>query len=77
MVTKFLTSHFGLSFSGERPQHDDPNFCEKYTSDVDCQDTTAPNLLVVPSIGDYRGGSCMLGLGDIILPGLFLVLVAR
>ena len=28
-------------------------------------------------MNDYRGGTCMLGLGDIILPGLFLVLVAR
>jgi signal peptide peptidase-like protein 2B len=62
---------------GNKPAHDDPNFCEKYPSNLDCRDTTAPNLLVVPSIGDYRGGTCMLGLGDIILPGLFLVLVAR
>lgn len=86
------------------PQHADPNFCEKYPDNPDCADTTAPNLLVVPSMNDYRGGTCMLGLGgthikwmlclidilktiiiiricthtpDIILPGLFLVLVAR
>lgn len=59
------------------PQHADPNYCEKYPENIDCADTTAPNLLVVPSINDYRGGTCMLGLGDIILPGLFLVLVAR
>ena len=62
---------------GEKPQHTDPNFCEKYPNDKDCADTTAPNLIVVPSMNDYRGGTCMLGLGDIILPGLFLVLVAR
>jgi signal peptide peptidase-like 2B len=61
----------------ENPQHNDPNFCEKFPGNADCQDTTAPNLLVVPSISDYRGGECMLGLGDIILPGLFLVLTAR
>ena len=61
----------------ENPQHSDPNFCEKYPGNQDCRDTTAPNLLIVPSISDYRGGSCMLGLGDIILPGLFLVLTSR
>ena len=62
---------------GVKAVHHDPNFCEKYPTDYDCRDNTAPNLLVVPSIHDYRGGTCMLGLGDIILPGLLLVLVAR
>lgn len=80
----FITPYFfgssvmvQVAQGGDKPQHTDPNFCEKYPSDKDCADTTAPNLIVVPSINDYRGGTCMLGLGDIILPGLFLVLVAR
>jgi signal peptide peptidase-like protein 2B len=62
----------------DKPQHlNDENFCEKYPKNSDCSSSTMPNLLLVPWIGDYRGGSSMLGLGDIMIPGLFLVLVAR
>ena len=36
-----------------------------------------PMLLVVPSIFDWAGGQSMLGLGDIILPGLLLTFALR
>jgi Signal peptide peptidase len=44
----------------EKDNHNDPNFCEKYPNDNDCRDSSAPNLLVVPSINDYRGGEFVL-----------------
>merc|ERR1712127_697716 len=34
-------------------------------------------LLTVPKLGDYVGGSSLLGLGDIVLPGLLLSFAAR
>merc|ERR1712232_882262 len=34
-------------------------------------------LLTVPRIDDYQGGSSLLGLGDIVLPGLLLSFAAR
>jgi hypothetical protein len=56
----------------------DPTYCEKYPSDKDCQTRDQlPMLLVLPRIGDYQGGFTMLGLGDIILPGLLVSFAAR
>jgi signal peptide peptidase-like protein 2B len=56
----------------------DPTYCEKYPSDRDCQTREQlPMLLTLPRIGDYQGGSTMLGLGDIILPGLLVAFAAR
>jgi signal peptide peptidase-like protein 2B len=66
-----------VATGGDKPSHDDENFCEKYPNNRDCQNTALPNLIVVPAIDDYRGGDSLLGLGDIIIPGLFLVLIAR
>lgn len=57
--------------------HDDENWCEKYPDDVDCQSSSLPMLLVVPSINTYISSESMLGLGDIVLPGLLLVWAAR
>ncbi len=34
-------------------------------------------LFTIPRIGDYAGGSSLLGLGDIVLPGLLLSFAAR
>ena len=36
-----------------------------------------PMLFTIPRIGDYSGGSSLLGLGDIVLPGLLLSFAAR
>lgn len=36
-----------------------------------------PILLRVPRIGDYRGGYAMLGLGDIVIPGILLSFALR
>lgn len=60
------------------PPAADPTFCEKYPDDSDCQGgEPLPMLLTVPRIGDYQGGSSLLGLGDIVLPGLLLSFARR
>lgn len=60
------------------PPKADPAFCEKYPDDSNCQGgDPLPMLLTIPRIGDYQGGSSLLGLGDIVLPGLLLSFAAR
>jgi len=60
------------------PPKADPSWCEKYPDDEDCQGgNPLPMLLTVPRIGDYQGGASLLGLGDIVLPGLLLSFAAR
>lgn len=79
-VTPYL---FGTSImvkvatGGPRPDHHDENFCEKYPTHTDCQAPLVPMLLRIPSIMDYSSGGSMLGLGDIVLPGLLLAFAAR
>ena len=56
----------------------DATYCEKYPKDKDCQTREElPMLLILPRINDYQGGYTMLGLGDIILPGLLVAFAAR
>lgn len=54
-------------------------FCYKYPSDYRCSGSGAPlpMMLVFPWILDYRGGFSMIGLGDIVLPGLLISFAAR
>lgn len=60
------------------PPKADPSWCEKYPDDENCQGgDPLPMLLTVPRIGDYQGGASLLGLGDIVLPGLLLSFAAR
>lgn len=60
------------------PPKADPSWCEKYPRDADCQGgDPLPMLFTVPRIWDYQGGDSLLGLGDIVLPGLLLSLAAR
>jgi len=60
------------------PPKADPSWCEKYPSDKDCQGgDPLPMLLTIPRIADYLGGASLLGLGDIVLPGLLLSFAAR
>ena len=55
------------------PPKADPAWCEKYPSDEDCfGGDPMPMLLTIPRFFDYAGGSSLLGLGDIVLPGLLL-----
>uniref|UniRef100_A0A7S2WGZ6 PA domain-containing protein n=1 Tax=Eucampia antarctica TaxID=49252 RepID=A0A7S2WGZ6_9STRA len=66
-----------VATSGGPPKgsHD---WCEKYPDDKDCQGgNPLPMLFTIPRIADYRGGSSLLGLGDIVLPGLLLSFTAR
>lgn len=57
----------------------DPGYCEKYPSDSECRGSLAPMpmILAIPFFGDFRGGFSMIGLGEIILPGLLISFAAR
>lgn len=60
------------------PPKADPSWCEKYPADSKCQGgDPLPMLLTVPRVNDYQGGASLLGLGDIVLPGLLLSFAAR
>jgi signal peptide peptidase-like 2B len=66
-----------VATSGGPPEMD-AMFCEKYPSDPGCRGgDPLPMLLTVPRLFDYEGGASMLGLGDIVLPGLLLSFAAR
>jgi len=75
----FFSSSVMISVAtgGDTATHDDENYCEKYPDDVDCESTTLPMLLIVPSISTYYSSESILGLGDIVLPGLLAVWAAR
>lgn len=57
----------------------DYEHCEKYPTDSGCPGSMAPlpMLLAMPWEADYRGGHSLIGLGDIVLPGLLLSFAAR
>jgi Signal peptide peptidase len=57
--------------------HTDENFCEKHPTDKDCNMNSLPMLLIVPTFSSYLSSESLLGLGDIVLPGLLLVWAAR
>ena len=60
------------------PPKADPLWCEKYPNDHNCRGgDPLPMLLTVPRLDDYAGGASLLGLGDIVLPGLLLSFAAR
>ncbi|GAB9474008.1 Signal peptide peptidase-like protein [Globisporangium polare] len=54
-------------------------YCLRYPNDTrfKCRKEQMPILLRMPKVLDWREGYSMLGLGDIVLPGLLLVLCAR
>lgn len=81
----FLTPYFfggksimiTVATSGGPPVADEL-WCEKYPHDPNCQGgDPLPMLLTIPRLFDYEGGSSLLGLGDIVLPGLLLSFGAR
>ena len=78
----FITPHiFGESImvtvATGGGQAQDPYYCEKYPSEGDCDNTPLPMLFAIPKINDWRGGLSMLGLGDIVIPGLICCFAAR
>ncbi|KAL3822118.1 hypothetical protein ACHAXA_011896 [Cyclostephanos tholiformis] len=81
-ITPMLTKHgesimVNVATSGGPPKAD-PAWCEKYPFDINCKGgDPLPMLFAIPRIGDYQGGSSMLGLGDIVLPGLLLSFASR
>ncbi|OQR98461.1 signal peptide peptidase-like protein [Achlya hypogyna] len=54
-------------------------YCLRYPRDTDygCIKEEIPILLRLPKVTNWLGGQAMLGLGDIVLPGLLLVFTAR
>jgi len=54
-------------------------YCLRYPTDTEhnCRSESMPILLRVPKVLDWRSGTSLLGLGDIVLPGLLLVFCAR
>lgn len=81
-VTPLLTKHgesimVNVATSGGPPKAD-PSWCEKYPFTSECKGgDPLPMLFAIPRIGDYQGGCSMLGLGDIVLPGLLLSFASR
>eukprot|EP00584_Thalassiosira_punctigera_P008354 CAMPEP_0172528300 /NCGR_PEP_ID=MMETSP1067-20121228/2733_1 /TAXON_ID=265564 ORGANISM="Thalassiosira punctigera, Strain Tpunct2005C2" /NCGR_SAMPLE_ID=MMETSP1067 /ASSEMBLY_ACC=CAM_ASM_000444 /LENGTH=938 /DNA_ID=CAMNT_0013312187 /DNA_START=96 /DNA_END=2912 /DNA_ORIENTATION=+ len=81
-VTPLLTKHgesimVNVATSGGPPKAD-PSWCEKYPFASECKGgDPLPMLFAIPRIGDYQGGCSMLGLGDIVLPGLLLSFASR
>jgi len=81
-ITPLLTKHgesimVNVATSGGPPKAD-PSWCEKYPFDANCKGgDPLPMLFAIPRIGDYQGGCSMLGLGDIVLPGLLLSFASR
>ena len=81
-LTPLFTKHgesimVNVATSGGPPKAD-PAWCEKYPFDANCRGgDPLPMLFAIPRIGDYQGGSSMLGLGDIFLPGLLLSFASR
>jgi len=60
------------------PPTADPTWCEKYPDSSGCTGgDPMPMLITFPRLGDYRGGASMLGLGDIVIPGVLLSFVCR
>ncbi|KAF4322846.1 hypothetical protein JM18_000661 [Phytophthora kernoviae] len=54
------------------------DYCERYPHYLTCEDPEPmPMLLVLPRVLDWAGGTNMLGLGDIILPGMLLSFALR
>ncbi|GLE02893.1 hypothetical protein PINS_up011757 [Pythium insidiosum] len=57
----------------------DDGYCLRYPMNTEfkCLKEQVPILLRLPKVIDWRGGQSMLGLGDIVLPGLLVVFCAR
>ena len=68
----------GGSVDDKNPLATDENYCEKYPSSDVCAVTNVPMLLYIPAFWTWdTNANSILGLGDIILPGLLLVWTAR
>lgn len=60
------------------PPTGDPTWCEKYPKSDGCTGgDPLPMLFTIPRLFDYQGGASLLGLGDIVLPGLLLSFACR
>lgn len=55
----------------------DAELCEIDPTAHECSSVPLPMLFSFPRLNDYRGGFSMLGLGDIVLPGLLTAFAAR
>ena len=60
------------------PEQADGNYCDKYPHESVCRPDQIPMMLVVPPILTWNTyNSQILGLGDLLLPGLLVVWAAR
>merc|ERR1711871_530307 len=60
------------------PLTEDENYCEKYPAEAVCSVSELPMMLYMPAFLTWdTNNDAVLGLGDIILPGLLLVWAAR
>ena len=61
------------------PLYDVVDFCEKYPNDRIClfKSLPVPGFLSIPNWYDFRGKSAILGVFDLIVPGLLLSFGAR
>jgi len=81
-ITPLLTKHgesimVNVATSGGPPKAD-PLWCEKYPWSTDCRGgDPLPMLFAMPRLFDYQGGVSLLGLGDIVLPGLLTSFASR
>ncbi|KAL7516035.1 LOW QUALITY PROTEIN: hypothetical protein ACHAWX_001092 [Stephanocyclus meneghinianus] len=81
-VTLLLTKHgesitVNVAMTGGPPKVD-PSWCENYPFDADCKGGDPLSMLfAIPRIGCYQGGFSLLGLVNIVLPGLLLSFAPR
>jgi len=60
------------------PEQADGNYCDKYPRETVCHPDQIPMMLVVPALFTWDVYDAqMLGLGDLLLPGLLVVWTAR
>ncbi|CAJ1961189.1 unnamed protein product [Cylindrotheca closterium] len=79
-ITPYFTSNGQSVMLAVVGDSDTPidDFCFKYPDDGECTGITSlPMILTFPHINDWTGGSAILGLGDILLPGFLVSFTAR
>jgi signal peptide peptidase-like protein 2B len=55
----------------------DSNYCEYHPKASECKHVSLPMVLSIPLIFSVYGGNALLGLGDIVIPGLLVSFCLR
>ncbi|DAZ93174.1 TPA: hypothetical protein N0F65_005524 [Lagenidium giganteum] len=53
------------------------DYCERYPQASECHHQSMPMVLTIPLLFSFYGGNALLGLGDIIIPGLLVSFCMR